>query len=303
MAKYNREFLVPYLQDVCSMEMLCNKLEKSIEKVQNVCNTAKYHVNYRLPEPVLENYEGRIANDKGDFMAMALFGLVFVAIGLVISPFLSLFLIYDDILWFLFWAYIIWCGWWGLVFMGGNNEYRAKAEIHNQELLDEYQRKNRTVENNKIKYRRILKEKSEELEALYRQKKKALDVLEELYEVDIIPAQYRNAYVAYYLYDYFNTSRETDLDKIIQTLLLNEIVQRLDCVIKQNEEMLINQRYEIAMQETQNKITMENHKAQMKQLAKMEHNQEMQQDYLAMIESSARVTELFTTLDYFERHL
>ncbi|WP_455501165.1 hypothetical protein [Gemmiger sp.] len=123
------------------------------------------------------------------------------------------------------------------------------------------------------------------------------------YGVNIIPNKYRDIYVAYYLYDYFSSSRETDLDKVLQTMLLDQIVERLDRIIDQQEEIILNQRMELALQEKQSAQLQENHRAQLQAIARVEQNQQLQSDYLAMIDTNTRITNFFVTADYINKYL
>ena len=123
------------------------------------------------------------------------------------------------------------------------------------------------------------------------------------YGVNIIPNKYRDIYVAYYLYDYFSSSRETDLDKILQTMLLDQIVERLDRIIDQQEEIILNQRMAMALQEKQSEQLQQNHRAQLQAIARVEQNQQLQNDYLAMIDTNTRITNFFVTADYINKYL
>lgn len=122
-----------------------------------------------------------------------------------------------------------------------------------------------------------------------------------MYGVNIIPNKYRNPHAAYYLFDYFNSCRENDLDKVIQTMLLDDIIKRLDHIIAQNEEILLNQRYQIALQEGQNHMIAENHREQMLAIARMEANQQLQTDYQQMIVQNQAVTNFFLTYDFLTK--
>lgn len=132
--------------------------------------------------------------------------------------------------------------------------------------------------------------------------KEAEKLRSDTYSVNIIPSRYRTIHAAYYLYDYFESGRETDLDKIIQTMLLDEIIPRMDKLIMQNQEILLNQRRQLALQEQQNRAIAKNHREQMRRIARMERNQELQLDYQRMIERNQEVTNFFLAADYLERH-
>lgn len=122
-----------------------------------------------------------------------------------------------------------------------------------------------------------------------------------LYDVNIIPKQHRNIYAACYLYDYFSTCRENDLEKIIQTMLLDEIKKKLDKIIAQNEKIILNQRIQLALQEQSNQIAAEHHRMELDAIVRLEQNQELQLDYQNMIVQNQVVTNFLLAADYLYR--
>ena len=119
--------------------------------------------------------------------------------------------------------------------------------------------------------------------------------------MNIIPNKYRNRHAAYYLFDYFSSCTEDDLGRVIQTMLLDDIIARLDKIIAQNEEVILNQWYQIALQEDQDRMMADNHRAQMNAIARMESNQQIQADYQRMIVQNQAVTNFFLTYDFLTK--
>ena len=91
------------------------------------------------------------------------------------------------------------------------------------------------------------------------------------------------------------------MEKTIQTMLLDEIIQRLDKLIVQNQEIILNQRMQMAMQEQSDRMIAENHRREMKRLASMERNQELQMDYQQMIARNQEVTNFFLAAEYLRK--
>ncbi|MBR2047546.1 MAG: hypothetical protein IJ960_03020 [Oscillospiraceae bacterium] len=75
----------------------------------------------------------------------------------------------------------------------------------------------------------------------------------------------------------------------------------MDELIRQNQEIILNQRMQMAMQERQNRDIAENHRQEMKRLASMERNQELQMDYQNMIARNQEVTNFFLAADYLRK--
>lgn len=290
MANYNREILVPYLRDVCSVEMLCQKLTRDMESCQFKINNCRTNLNREI-----------VAVEKPQLWHYIIIPMLLVVLGIV-SLLMGYFTITFakrirmgtllQIVIFIFAA----CGiFYGAIMFGKDmaSDYWSARHKY-QKAIEENEKINREFSG----YMTSLKQAEERSAVLKRQLGGAQTLRERVYGVNIIPRRYRNVYVAYYLFDYFSTSRETDLDKVIQTLLLDEIKQRLDKIVSQLETALLNQRYQTALQERQNEMIASNHREQMKRMARMEHNLEMQTDYLSMIEQNQNVTNFILTMDF-----
>lgn len=284
MANYNREILVPYLRDVCSVELLCRRLEKDRDFCQEKIDECSHKIN-RMREDTHDRIEFWKIKKEVCYLALCLVALP--GVWWLITDELGFLTIF-----YIIGFGIIVCGSIGLLLsiigtcIEDRNENKENAKYNAR--LD---KENPQYEEQMKKYQRTLS-------FIQSQLKKAQVVRQQAYSVNIIPARYRNVYVAYYLYDYFSTSRETDLDKVIQTLLLDEIKQRLDKIIVQNESILMNQRYQTALQERQNEMLASNHREQMRRMARMEQNQELQADYLNMIEQNQKVTNFILAMDF-----
>lgn len=296
MANYDRQVLVPYLQDVCCVEMLCRKLELDIERYRGEANKFANWANGEYKNPPKPN---RNDYSKGDDSGTgeAVVGGVICLIGLFLCtlPILILLGIPAIIVGLI----MIWSG------LSQDKEASNNGDARYKEAVAVYERKVADNQRNRMR-KPEWKATSERWRAQERQAEKNLHnarvMRDKLYSVNIIPSRYRTIHAAYYLYDYFDSCRETDLDKIIQTMLLDEIIKRMDKLIVQNQEILLNQRRQIALQEQQNRAIADNHREEMRRIARMERNQERQLDYQHMIERNQEVTNFFLAADYLERH-
>ena len=293
MAIYDRRLLVPYLQDVCSSELLCARLEKEISQCSRDIASLENTLRHKIVDPcypIEEDYKSK------DLIPCILWTIAFLVVTYI--------------------GYLIGANILGIPIMIGGGLY---AVIFGTEAVDQIQRSKKKREEVFQNYYRILEinkqerakvpqfqnalcERQREYATLVERYDEAENLRDTVYSVNIIPSKYRDKYAVYYLYDYFRTSRENDLDKIIQTLLLDEIKQKLDKIISQNEEIALAQRYQIALQEGQNKAIAENHREQLQQIARLESNQELQLDYQRMIATNQEVTNFFLASDYIEKY-
>ena len=295
MAQYDRRILIPYLQDVCSMELLCAKITREINESTN--RIRQYHsvINRKIIDPEVPKYS--------DFEPSEDIGGTLSVIAWIVAFFLGG-------LWLTQWSIIL-----GLIPVGLGVTlclyfmYADKKE--KKEIESKYQRKLQYWEETVVENEKARKEVPKYYTALQQEQKKnkvlqsrlydAQALRKNLYDVNIIPKQYRNIYAAYYLYDYFSTCRENDLDKIIQTMLLDEIKKKLDKIIVQNEKIILNQRIQQALQEQNNQIAAEHHRMELDAIVRLEQNQELQLDYQNMIVQNQVVTNFLLAADYLYR--
>lgn len=294
MASYDRRILIPYLQDVCVAEMLCRKLEQEILSVKSESEkfTRWANADYEDPKaPEWDKYKPDNGKKTGGIICLVIYGLIGLAF-LPGFPLIGLIGIAVAI----------------ITFIGGIAEQEdcdKKAKKEYDAAVKAYKSKCATQKSHR-ENRPAWREKAQQLTVkgndLSEKLKAAKALRNDIYSVNIIPARYRNIHASYYLYDYFDTCRENDLDKIIQTMLLDEIIKRMDKLIIQNQEIILNQRMQIALLETQNRAIADNHREEMRHLARMETNQERQLDYQRMIEANQEMTNFFLTVDYIEQH-
>ena len=287
MAIYDRRMLVPYLQNVCCIEMVCARLSREVATYQQAVNQNYAYVNQKFLPAVKPKREG-----IGKLWALLLIPTVlfFLFIGQKGSVLRSL-IIFGSIGAFAFLFMILKEG-----SEAAQRDYEREYEEYGKAV-----RFNKLLEENLPAQKSLLQQNTQKLNELKSKLHKAYILRDNIYDVNIIPSQYRDIYSAYYLYDYFKTGRENDLDKVIQTMLLDEIRRQLQTVVMQNEQILLNQRMQIALQEKNNEMLAANHEQEMRQLMKMEHNQQLQKDYHKMIIENQMVTNFFLAEEHYIR--
>ena len=95
-------------------------------------------------------------------------------------------------------------------------EYKQNMNKYGQELSDFKKNYNWIVR----QYQERGAALEQQRQYLVKRRKEAAELSKDLYDINIIPSRFRNIYPISYLYYYFSTSREDDLYKIIQTMLL-----------------------------------------------------------------------------------
>ena len=293
MAQYNHEILVQYLRDVYSLELLRNKMQGEVNRLHNQILQYKDVISrYQCrPFPVSED----VPEPKFD-MEMFGYSCLFYMLSLFLFaiPWIGKFLGIGGLL-FTF----------GLDILAYSDEsYSHKAHIERsqrefEKAVAEYESLQRYAAQCQTDLNRNVPTYNNMLSQLREVEKNLSDA----YSVNIIPNRYRTIYAAYYLYDYFSSCQETDLDKIVQTMLLDQIITKLNRIINQQTEMILNQRMALAKQDEHMEQLQQNHNAQLRAMAQIEQNQALQTNYLDMLDTNTRITNFFVTADYINKYL
>lgn len=296
MAQYNHEVLVNYLRDVYSMELLVRKIQENIYSTRKDIQHEQAIVAKTESTPIPTENELSPKKDISPYL-IAGFITLFISLGFFTLPTvgaLSGLLGISVSIAIFFWA--------GSV----SSDNTESQEIERRIIKESFQNDIEEYENLLAlanSYRAILPSQINDYNTTVSHLQEAKEKLQQVYSVNIIPNKYRTIYVAYYLYDYISSCRETDVDRVLQTMLLEQIIAKLDKIIAQQEEIILNQRMQLAKQDYLIAQSKQQHTEQMKILYGLEKNQQIQNDYLAMTEANTRITNYFVTADYINKYL
>lgn len=296
MAQYNHEVLVNYLRDVYSMELLVRKIQENIYSTRKDIQHEQAIVAKAESTPIPTENELSPKKDISPYL-IAGFITLFISLGFFTLPtvgaFSGLLGISVSI------AIFFWAG-------SVSSDNTESQEIERRIIKESFQNDIEEYENLLAlanSYRAILPSQINDYNTTVSHLQEAKEKLQQVYSVNIIPNKYRTIYVAYYLYDYISSCRETDVDRVLQTMLLEQIIAKLDKIIAQQEEIILNQRMQLAKQDYLIAQSKQQHTEQMKILYGLEKNQQIQNDYLAMTEANTRITNYFVTADYINKYL
>ena len=301
MARYDREFLVPYLQDICAIYMALRKIDQIIQVKQT--ELRKYSSTYFIQPPDEPDYlEKSSINCLGIFSVclmvmggLGLFILIFDSDGIGKMP--------------------IWLAVGLLIFaliLGGRLfsldwTSRKDIKVSNAFLYEEYQK---AQEKYKHECEQAQKERAfdkvfidriqSEIKELYNARNDATHVLNILYYANIIPAQYRNMHAVFYLYRWFNSSGSDDMDHAINMIALEEIKTKLDVIIEQQKDIILNQRIMLVNQRRAVEMQELHHRKLMDKLNSIRVTEEERLKYDKMIEGNTAANAFFAAANYLK---
>ncbi len=124
----------------------------------------------------------------------------------------------------------------------------------------------------------------------------AKSLLEKAYNINIIPKQFRNIYAIWFIYDYISTSTES-LSAAFLHCDLDKIKQKLDTIIEQQKEIIINQRILMA----QNAQMIEQNQQTLNKLASIEQNTERAAQYAEIASNNAEACAWIGMANYIKK--
>lgn len=289
MAKYNREFLVPYLQNICALHLAYSKLEN---KIIEISSEDLPYLKRGKPNPKPEKPEVLDTFSGGGFASLVIGSIMLVLILFAFSLESEtnagdIFILFFGIALCLLMIYFPVHSIKGRMKRNEYEQLRYQHDMAQYEKIAEYNQKLRT----------LVPDYEEKFE-YYKQERDRIDILlDQVYDANIIPRRYRDIYAAVYLYDWFSTSQADDLDMALNMFVLEEIKEKLD-IIARHSESILNQRIMLANQQ-KSLEQQQRHSAMMRsKLNRIAASNEERNIYLSMIESNTAATAYFAAADY-----
>ena len=274
MAKYRKEFLIPYLRDISALHLAQHKLQERFDLLDEQRFASEKGKHTAPPQP--PRYE---ASNGSFFLFMG---------GYTLFLALAIYIIYPN-----FFVYV--CLFLGIIalLIGGIRYIQVTQENRKKELkyiqrLDHYQQAQ-----DSLTQQPALPEIEKELSECGSEIQRVQEALEHVYRCGIIPEQYQNLDAAVFLYIWFESGKSNSLDMTFKILEDHKIQANLDQFIANKREHILKQ-YLRSAKHYRTQEQLKKHTAQL--TSKVNHvtaSDEERNFYLAMVESNT------VTLTYF----
>lgn len=291
MAKYNREFLVPYLENICALHLAEIKINNYLNNEQRKIDALINGTPIKKPappqkEPIIDS--GMILMCIGSLFVVYLswsgsmraktgfgefFGFLIGTICLVAFLLLLIGIFVDA--------------------KHAKSKNAAEDQRYYQESIT-YEKIQEQNEKNRKQGLAL----NGQLQGARDERQRVSDLLQKSYEANVIPGQYRNVYAAVYLYDYFKNSRADDLDLVLNTFVLEQIKEKLDVIIANQSEIILNQCIMMANQQKTFQQQQAYHDRMIDKLNLIQVQGEERNQYLQMIESNTAASAYFAAAEY-----
>ena len=342
MAKYNRDFLVPYLSNICALHLKQAALKDRRWELKD--SKSDYNLNNNIlelsrqykerPAPVEPKkpwkrdkrsvrYELGIDIWKTWQTVLLIIGLYFLAIGVMVSKITLSMLQSGDVfdmrrpvvgtIMLLITASIF-------LLIPIVKAIKNKKRIMNawDESMEQYEDEMRRYEdemrryvNEVQKYNDIKRERARIIDNARKEidgKIQKVDnecreievLINKMYQTNIIPTRYRDFYAAIYLYDWFVFGSSDDMDMALNTYVLENIKDKLDIVIRNQSQSIINQQQIIANQYRSMEQQRAYQNAMRVKMDQLQLTQEEELKYTKMIESNTAAMAYFSKQSHEE---
>ena len=257
---------------------LIEEEEKNIERIQEDALS-------RVQPPEMESHKTLTVGHGCGVVAWALLALVFF-VGSLFSGMsgLGLFLLitYGGI------------GFMVYLFMAGRKKNK-EADVRNEERKQDYAMAQSMA---LVEAEPAVNEIKGRIDFYGREIARIEGLLQELYSANVIPRWYRDIYPAVYLDDWFSNGRSDDLDMALNTFVLETIKEKLDVIISNQAEELINQRIMIANQQKAMEQQERHHQELMDRLDTMQTTNEERNTYLRLINANTAPSAFYSRATY-----
>lgn len=204
-----REFLISNVTNIKNLHYISNNFQDNIDCLENRKNDFAYKKEPEFPQKPLCETKSII---EILFIAIAC-GIMLPIIGFIIAL---------------------------VAFLTENKDNKEKYEkelIEYKEKVEQYYKDVELIKIENEKRNKAITNLEKAKNDLQTENKEALKLLEECYDINIIPSKYRNIYAITFIYDYLTTSQGTLRDALF-ACDLDKIQIQLDKVIKNQQNMI-----------------------------------------------------------------
>lgn len=291
MAGLNRDFLVPYLQNLCSLHLALRKIEQKMRKINYMIFEAENGITIEPPQ------RKEYVPEKNRVY------YTLTAVGSVVTVFCAMFAALNIVggtrigmPWTVFGVAA------GLLLLAlpqliAHHRRRVNRRI-DAEYLRAYDQYRQTVAEAVERSSNTVAKLKLRLEKLEQEKKQVDSLLQMGYAVDLIPMAYRNIYYAVYLYEWICTSRSDDLDQALRLFDKESGKVKLEHIIaNQTDAILVHTRsvaaqYRTFVMQKQQELTL---RAKVAEMICSEEEREM---YSTIVDVNLAAGAYFAAADY-----
>lgn len=230
---YDKNYLIPYLQNLYSVELLYRRVNHAYEH-------AARQQRYYQAQLVHDKQPARPHEPKGNWILMVCLGGVLALGALSMLITMSVWSAVGIVLGGL----AAQCFYLARKYLRAQKRYLRRIEQFRKETQDYVERKDQRTEHlrEEAKWKPLT-------ERLSKNRQELAGLREQLYAVGLIPGEHHNVYAVSFLYDGVRFGMAEDLEELLQSYSYLDVKKKLDPNMEQQTEFIVKQRAYLAKQE------------------------------------------------------
>lgn len=281
MAKYRREFLIPYFENVSALHLALHKLQNQLTVLKQRKSALK-NVPHCVVAPEKPCYEA--AN-----------GVFFLGLGAYLLMFSLIMFV------FRLYALTLICAVISIMAITIGTIRYVQVTRQNNRIKEKYKHRLAHYLETKKEHdlnRDALSSIETEIQECETQIQRAIDALGNVYQTNVIPQHHQNIYAAIFLYIWFRSGRPNNLDMALKILQDELIKEKLDQFITKKQETILKQHLLDAQKNGSPKLQKDHAEHLAQKVQQLDASEEERNTYLTMIQSSIVTTTFFATASY-----
>lgn len=290
MAKIERDIFIPYIKNICALHILRRKLYDERNRLEyRIQQISKGEKEPPLNKPY---YEAVWSDKRIIAMAGAIIWALIWVVGFFSNldmggsfPYFCLFFVALS-------ALVIIPVITGVRETKHNNALKSEEYYAQQKIVKQVRDKNALAKKRDLP---IVMRKLEDCKAAYDETSR---VLENVYGTNIIPGQYRNIHAMMYLYEWFSKSAEDDLGMALNTFVLEQIKEKIEQVIRNQGDIILNQQMQLSLQMQSNDEQRRHNELMVQKIDRLQMTEEERNRSLDMLNQTETSLLWYAKQDY-----
>lgn len=240
MAKIERDIFIPYIKNLCALHILRRKLYDERNRLEyRIQQITKGEQEPPLDKPY---YEAEWSDKRILGMAVGCIWALIWLYCLITNPIGESSFVICNLIFIAMSALVIVPVINGVRESKSNNAQKLEAYYEQQRAVKKVRDRNELARKRDLPF---VRQKYENCKAAYEE---TCRIMENVYSTNVIPGQYRNIHAVMYLYEWFSKSAEDDLGMALNTFVLEQIKDKIEQVIRNQGEIILNQQMQLSLQ-------------------------------------------------------
>ena len=301
MSKFDRAFLIPYLEDLCALYLAKYRLNGKIKDAEY--RMSQYAGERKVIKPSPYTYSAvdfatKLCAFGGVFCSVSAFVLfwgLFINKELYINGKPSVFML------LCFVVYLIAAVLLSLKAISDyrwNDKWNLEMEAQNKERMEAYEQEVAVAAVENENRRKMYEKCVQEREDLKNSLNIISDLIEFAFSANVIQKPFRDAEPVFFLYEWFTSGMSNDVSEALRFFQIEDIRHKMDEIIQRLDVLILLARIDGARKAVYFENQRRNNESMQRKLDQILDESELRTHYLKMMETNVKATAYFSAADY-----